>query len=265
MAPVAGPPFAARLRAWRQRRRLSQLDLSLEAGCSQRHLSCLESGKALPSQAMVLRLGRALEVPLRERNAWLLAAGFAPVYGERPLDDPEMAQVQSAVCLLLESQAPCPAVAVDRAWNVVVANAPWERLAALLGEDLWARVGGTQRNLLRLTFHPEGLRPLVANWAEVAPGLWQRACQEAAQGREELQALIAELLPHQDRALLGRPPEAPLLPVLPLVLALGDLRLAFFGLVSTFGTAQDITTDELRIETLCPADAVTRTFLGLGD
>jgi hypothetical protein len=177
-----------------------------------------------------------------------------------------MRQVLSAVRRILASHEPFPAVAVDRAWNVRLTNEPFERLFALLGDDLWTRVGGTSRNLARLFFHPAGLRPFVANWRSAAPLLWQRAQREAAASAGgEMQALIDELAPSVDAETRSGPEDAPLLPVLPLVLERDGLRLSLFSVIATFGTPQDVTTDELRIESLFPADETTEALLrGLG-
>jgi transcriptional regulator with XRE-family HTH domain len=250
--------FPELLRTWRQRRRLSQLELALASGVSQRHLSYLESGRSRPSRAMILQLAETLEVPLRERNDWLLAAGFAPAFRARALDDPDMAQVLGVVRLMLTNHEPFPALAIDRAWNIRLANTAFERMIGLLGADVWTRVGGPMRNLMRLTFHPEGLRPWVANWAAVAPLLWHRAQREAeALGGDDMRALLAELAPAQAPETLRLPADTPLLPVLPITLAKDGLTLSFFTVIATFGTAQDVTTDELRIETLFPADEAT--------
>lgn len=252
------PAFPLLLRTWRLRRRRSQLALALDTGVSQRHLSFLESGRARPSRGMVLQLTDALEVPLRDRNEWLLAAGFAPAFGARPIDAPDMAPVRAAVRLMLDNHEPFPALSVDRAWNVGDTNAAFERLAAMLGDDIWTRVGGPPRNLMRLFFHPAGVRPHVENWAAVAPLLWQRARREAAAlGGRDMQAVLDELRPHQDEETLRAGGDVPLVPVLPLTLALGPARLSFFTVIATFGTAQDVTADELRLECLFPADAAT--------
>jgi transcriptional regulator with XRE-family HTH domain len=258
-APAGGFPHL--LRSWRRKCRLSQLQLALAAGVSQRHLSFLESGRAQPSRAMILLLSQTLEVPLRDRNAWLVSAGFAPVFPARPLEDPRMAQVLAAVHLMLANHAPFPALAVDRAWNIRLANPPFERLAALLGADLWARTGGPERNLLRAFFHPNGLRPLVANWPAIAPLLWHRAVREAAaSGGEAVQRLLADLAPYQDDATLSLSEDNALVPVLPVVLEKEGLRLSLFTVISTFGTAQDVTAEEIRIESLFPADEATSRF-----
>lgn len=256
--PAGATPFPGLLKAWRRKRRLSQLELALESGVSQRHLSFLESGRANPSRGMILRLGETLEVPLRERNDWLVAAGFAPVFHARPLDDPQMRQVMDAVRAMLANHEPFPALALDRAWNVRLANRPFEWLASLLGDDVWARVGGAERNLMRLFFHPQGVRPLVANWPAIAPLLWQRARREAeALGGQEMKAVLAELAPHQDAATLAGAEEVALVPVLPLEMEQGGLRVSLFTVIATFGTAQDVTADELRIESFFPADEAT--------
>jgi transcriptional regulator with XRE-family HTH domain len=264
-APAADrPTFSGLLRSWRRRRRLSQLELALESGVSQRHLSFLESGRAAPSRAMILQLGQTLQVPLRDRNDLLLAAGFAPVYRSRPLDDPQMTQVMSAIRMMLRNHEPFPAFAVDRAWNVRLTNASFDRLVEMLGPDLWARVGGAQRNVMRLFFHPRGIRPIVPNWAEIAPLLWQRARREAeAVGGQEMQSLLEELARHLDPGTLGSGEDTALLPVLPLILERDGLRLSLFTVIATFGTPQDVTADELRIESLFPADEATeRLFRG---
>jgi transcriptional regulator with XRE-family HTH domain len=256
--PSEAPPFAQRLKAWRQKRRLSQLELALESGVSQRHVSFLESGRANPSRSMILQLSETLEVPLRERNEWLVAAGFAPAFRARLLDDPQMGQVMAAVRLMLANHEPFPALAIDRAWNIRLANPPFERLVSLLGDDVWARVGGKERNLMRLCFHPDGVRRWIANWTSIAPLLWQRARREAeALGGQEMQAVLAELSQHQEAETLRAPEETALVPVLPLELAKDGVRISLFTVIATFGTAQDVTADELRIESFFPADAAT--------
>jgi transcriptional regulator with XRE-family HTH domain len=259
----AEPAFARLLRTWRHRRRLSQLDLALSSRVSQRHVSFLESGRAMPSRGMILQLSEALQVPLRERNAWLTAAGFAPVFPSLPLDDPQMSQVMRAVRMMLANQEPFPAVAIDRAWNVVLANGAFDWLSGLLGEDRWIQTGcgsgENRRNLMRLFFHPEGLRPLVVNWKAIAPVLWCRAQREAEVfGSPEMLAVLSELSPHQDaETLAGAASDLPLLPVLPVEICGDGVRISFFSVIATFGTAQDITTDELRMESMFPADEAT--------
>ena len=250
--------FAQLLKRWRQKRRLSQLDLALTSGVSQRHVSFLESGRARPSRSMILQLSETLEVPLRARNDWLTAAGFAPVFKARPLDDPQMNQVMAAVRMMLDNHAPFPAIAIDRAWNIRLSNAPFDRLSAMIGADVWTRVGGPQRNLMRLFFHPNGIKPLVTNWAAIAPLLWHRAQREAeALGGQEMKQVLAELRQHQDPHTLWAVEGAGLVPVLPLEIAKDGVRISLFTVIATFGTAQDVTADELRIESLFPADEAT--------
>lgn len=260
--PSSAPAFSPHLKAWRHRERLSQLELSLHAGVSQRHLSHLESGRSQPSRSMVLLLGQALRVPLREQNEALLAAGYAPAFRASELDRPDMAPILEAVEHMLTHHAPYPAVAIDREWNVCRANAPFRHLMALLqapGSDL-ADPGAV--NLMRLFFQRGGIRPWVANWNEVAPLLWQRACREAqADGTGRVQAILDPLKADLGAEPWVQPPRADLIPVLPLVLSGKGLTLSLFSVIATFGTAQDVTTDELRIECFFPADQATRILL----
>ena len=250
--------FPLLLKTWRQKRRLSQLELALSACVSQRHISFLESGRAKPSRSMILQLSETLEVPLRERNDWLTAAGFAPVFKARPLDDPQMNQVMNAVRMMLKNHEPFPAVAIDRAWNIRMANAPFEMLNAMLGADLWQRLGGMERNLMRLFFHPNGIQPFVTNWRAIAPLLWHRAQREAeALGGQEMKLVLTELNPYQDADTLWVAEDAALVPVLPLEVEKDGVRISLFTVIATFGTAQDVTADELRIESFFPADAAT--------
>ena len=260
LEPRAAPSdaFPGLLREWRQKRRLSQLDLALASDVSQRHVSFLESGRANPSRSMILQLSETLDVPLRERNAWLTAAGFAPLFRTRPLDDPQMGQVMSAVRMMLTAHEPFPAIALDRAWNVLMSNRPFDLLGAMLGEDIWERVGGGQRNLMRLFFHPQGIRPLVINWAAVGPLIWRRAQREAETlGGQEMKAVLADLAPHQDADVLWSAADTALAPVLPFQMQVNGQAISMFAIIATLGTAQDVTAEELRIETLFPADTQT--------
>jgi len=250
--------FPRLLRDWRQKRRLSQLDLALAAGVSQRHLSFLESGRARPSRNMILHLSETLDVPLRDRNAWLTAAGFATLFRTRTLDDPQMEQVMNAVKMMLTAHEPFPAIALDRAWNVRMSNKPFDRLGAMMGEDIWARIGGGERNLMRLFFHPLGIRPFVTNWSAVGPLMWRRAQREAeAVAGSEMMAVLDDLAPLQEPHILWSAADPALLPVMPFSLQIKDLKISMFAVIATFGTAQDITADDLRIETLFPADPET--------
>lgn len=256
--PAAAAAFPKLLKTWRQKRRMSQLELSLSSGVSQRHVSFLESGRAKPSRSMILQLSETLEVPLRERNDWLVAAGFAPVFRSRPLDDPQMGQVMSAVRMMLANHEPFPAIAIDRAWNIRLSNKPFDMLSGMMGGDVWERVGGPQRNLMRLFFHPSGIKPFVANWAAIAPLLWHRARREAdALGGQEMKAVLAELSQFQDADTLWSAEDAALVPVLPLEVDKDGMRVSLFTVIATFGTAQDVTADEMRIESFFPADKAT--------
>jgi transcriptional regulator with XRE-family HTH domain len=250
--------FPRLLREWRQRRRLSQLDLALSSGVSQRHVSFLESGRANPSRAMILQLSETLEVPLRDRNDWLAAAGFAPFFKTRALDDPQMSQVFSAISMMLKAHEPFPALALDRAWNVRRSNTAFDQTIAMMGEDIWERVGDGKRNLMQLFFHPEGLRPFITNWSSVGPLLWQRAKREAQTlAGNEMNAVLDSLAPLQDSHILWSAADTALVPVMPFNMQIGDLQMSMFAIIATFGTAQDVTAEELRIETLFPADVQT--------
>ena len=256
--PPGDTGFPLLLKLWRQKRRMSQLELALSSGVSQRHVSFLEKGRAKPSRSMILQLSETLEVPLRDRNEWLTAAGFAPIFRARPLDDPQMNQIMSAVRMILTNHEPFPAIALDRAWNIRLANKSFDTMSAMLGQDLWQRVGGKERNLMRLFFHPSGIRPLVTNWSAIAPLLWHRARREAdALGGDEMKQVLAELAPYQDDATIWTAEGTALVPVLPFNIEKDGLRISLFTVIATFGTAQDVTADELRIESLFPADAAT--------
>lgn len=257
----SGPCFGALLRRWRHHRRVSQLELSLRAEISQRHLSFLESGRARASRRAVLQLAEALEVPVRERNALLRAAGYSALYGHRALSEQEMAPVRQALELMLTHHEPYPAMVVDHDWNLLLGNAALARVLALLGDPdaLWRRsCGEGPRNVMRLTLHPAGLRPYIANWEEAAPMLVLRLQREAAAtGSAATARLLEEIGADPGIPRRWREPdlERALPPLLPLVLEADGTRLRLFSTVTTFGTPQDVTTDELRVESLFPADA----------
>jgi len=264
-ARAADHSFGEVLRETRGARKLSQLDLAVEAGISQRHLSFLESGRARPSRGMVLQLAESLELPLRNRNRLLVAAGFAPVFPQRPLDSEAMAPVRQALERLLQHHEPYPALVMDRVWNVLMTNRALDRLTAMQGnaDEMWRRVcGDGPRNMLKLTFHPQGLRPLIANMAEVGSHLLARARLEALED-PAVARLLDEILAYPDipaRWKVAEPVSHPP-PVLPAQLRLGEARLNLFTMLSTFGTPQDITTDSLRVEHLFPADAESEALL----
>lgn len=256
------------LRQWRTRRRFSQLQLAAEAGVSQRHLSFLETGRASPSREMLLHLGEVLDVPLRDRNTMLSAAGFAPVYRERSLDDPEMSAVRRAVELLIDRHDPYPAFAIDRHWNVVMTSEATGRMMGLLIDPATAPTDGGL-NVMRITLHPDGLRPWIVNWEEVASSLIDRIHREAAAHPDDpvMQDLAAEMLSYpgmSDRLAATDPDRAPDL-VLPVHLRKGAFEVRTFSTLTTIGSPLDITVQELMIELLFPADdASDEAFRRLG-
>jgi len=259
----AAPPVGTLLRSWRQRRRLSQLDLACEAEISTRHLSFVETGRALPSREMVMHLAERLDVPLRERNALLTAAGYAPMYRERPLDDPALAGARQAVELLLKAHEPWPALAVDRHWTLVAHNravAPFMAGAspALLQPPV---------NVLRLSLHPDGLAPGIVNLAQWKAHVLARLAQQVAASGDAVLAALAE-------ELAGYPPHEPHDPVqeaggvvVPLSVRLpGGAVLSMISTTTVFGTPVDITLSELALETFFPADEASAQILRhLGD
>jgi len=260
-APSVGGAIGELLRYWRAARRMSQLDLSLDAGISTRHLSYIETGKAQPSREMVLRLATSLQVPLRERNTLLLASGYAPLYRENQLDAPELEDARRAIEFILAQQEPYPAFVVDRHWNLLMANRGMERFLALFPQgDLPGRP-----NVIRMVFHPEGLRPHIANWEDLAGRLIQRVHREAASNPSDV-GMIAfrdELLGYPGVPDRWRVPDPDGPPVAYFTI---DYRwkqrlLRVFAAITTFGTPQDLTLQELRIESFFPADEFTRTFL----
>jgi transcriptional regulator with XRE-family HTH domain len=244
------------LRDWRRRRRLSQLELSSEAGISTRHLSFLETGRSRPSRDMVLRLTERLDVPLRERNGLLVAAGFAPVYRERSIDDPEMRPAREALNRVLDGHEPYPAVVVDRHWNLVMAN----DAAFLFLEGMPEELVRPPVNIHRLALHPRGLASRVVNLAEVRAHLVARVARQVAlTGDPWLTALHEETLAYGS---VAEPPrEAAHDIALPTRFRYGDQVLSFFSTVTTFGTAEDVTLAELAIEAFFPADETTGKYL----
>jgi transcriptional regulator with XRE-family HTH domain len=256
-APASVATVGDLLRDWRQRRHLSQLDLALDAEVSTRHLSFVETGRARPSRDLVLHLAEQLEVPLRERNALLLAAGYAPVYRETALDHPEMTAARAALDRILASHEPFPAIAVDRGWSIVSANRP---ALSLMTAGVSADLLEPPVNALRVTLHPRGLAPRILNFGEWSEHLMARLHRQVlASGDPQLAALEAELQAYP--GVRGEPTsyiEAQPQLYVPLVLEGpdgGELR--FFSTIATFGTALDITLSELAVESFFPADEVT--------
>ena len=243
------------MKHWRQRRRLSQLDLAIEADVSSRHVSFIETGRSAPSRAMVLRLAAALDVPLRERNQLLMAAGLAPVYAERSLDDPDMAPVREGVAAVLKAYEPFPCLAVDRGWNIVAANSGAGLMLAGVAAHLLDPL-----NALRISLHPEGLAPRIRNLGQWRHHVISRLRREVAvSGSEELATLLSEINSYPggfvDSAELGGV-------VVPLELDGPDgTVLTFLSTVTTFGTALDLTAAELSIEAFLPANEATAAAL----
>jgi transcriptional regulator with XRE-family HTH domain len=243
------------IRQWRERRRLSQLTLALDAEISPRHLSFLETGRANPSREMVLLLARVLEVPPRGRNELLLAAGYAPVYHERGLDAPEMAQVRRALQFTLRQQEPYPALVVDGRWNILMSNEGATRLMGLFLDPAETAALGPP-NALRLFYHPRGMRPFIVNWQATAGALIQWLHRDMLRGRPETARLLDELLSYPDvpKAWRTLDLDAPAAPFLAVELAKDDLHLTFFSTLTSLGVPYDITLDELRVECFFPAD-----------
>ena len=239
------------LREWRQRRHLSQLDLAVDAEISARHLSFVETGRAAPSREMVLRLAERLEVPLRERNVLLVAAGFAPAFPQRALDDPALKSARQAIDLVLKAHEPNPALAYDRHWNLVSAN----RMVAPLLDGVPERLLGQPFNILRLAFHPEGLAPRTVNLAEWAAHLLERLHRQCeATADPELLRLYQDLKRYPIPARAG-PISAD--NVAPFKLRHNGEVLSFISTTMVFGTPVDITLSELALETFFPADDLT--------
>jgi transcriptional regulator with XRE-family HTH domain len=240
------------LRDWRQRRRLSQLDLALDAGVSARHLSFVETGRSKPSHEMVLHLAEQLQLPLRDRNQLLLAAGYAPVYTERPLDDPELRPIRDAVGRVLDGHEPYPAIAVDRQWNLVASNGALGVLLEGVAQELLV----PPVNCMRLALHPDGVAPRIRNLGEWRAHLLERLERQIALSADaEVVALWDELLGYPGDAGEHAPPTGEVMVSLQLDSEHGPL--SFFSTVSTFGTALDITVAELSIEAFFPADAAS--------
>lgn len=243
------------LREWRRRRRLSQLDLACEAEISTRHLSFLETGRSLPSRDMVLHLAERLDVPLRERNMLLVAAGYAPVFPERPLDDPALSAARRAVDAVLAGHEPHPAVALDRHWTLVAAN----RAVAPLLDGAAPELLRPPVNVLRLSLHPEGLAPRIANLPEWRAHLLARLRRQIELTADPaLAALLEELRAYPGRAEATPAPRGdPSGVAVPLRLRTREGDLSFLSTTMVFGTPVDVTLSELAIEAFFPADAET--------
>ncbi len=267
---AAGNSFGQLLRGWRETRRVSQLDLALSAEVSSRHISFIETGRAQPSREMVLLLSSVLDVPLRERNALLYAAGFAPIYRETDLNDPQMAQARQALTLILDQMGPFGAIAFDRRWDVVMANAAfWRMIAPLAGPDFQAPpplavIPPPRLNALQMLFDPAGWRPFIRNWETVARAALERAHREYLQDQHPAQREILELvLSYPGVPDRWRQPDLSVAQdiLIPVELALGPHTVRLFTTITSLGSAQDITLQELRIETFHPMDDETRALI----
>lgn len=256
--------FCGLLKHWRQFRSLSQLELALRADVSQRHVSWLETGRSQPSRDMVLKLSEAMDVPLRERNQILNSAGFTGMFTENQLDEPVMQPVMQVISRMLDNHEPYPAIVFDRLWNIRMKNKAADILFEVTGDPdaLWDAVGDTgERNIALLSIHPKGLRQFVSNWETAGVMFLRRLKREAMEsGDQAVVDKYRQLESIAGEELIDPQPSDPLLPILPLEFQLGDFKLSLFTVISTFGTAQDITTDELRIETFYPTDDQTARF-----
>jgi transcriptional regulator with XRE-family HTH domain len=270
-AAAGSPRFGESLRRARSQRRRSQLDLALSAGLSQRHLSFLESGRASPSRAMLLRLAEALDLGLADRNEWLIAAGYAPVYAQRAIEAPDMTPVREALARMLRHHEPFPAMVVDRAWNLVSANEATQAMLATVamidghaGTDaLWATVcPDGVRNMIVMSLHPQGLRRFVVNGDEVVAALLARLAQEALDHPPSA-ALRERVLKLPGIAAAARNIDvtARLSPVLATHFRIAGQDLRLFAMLSRFDMPRDLTAEDLRVETLYPADEASEQAL----
>lgn len=258
------------LRRWREARHLSQLDLALDAEVSARHISFLETGRAEPSREMLLMLSNVLDIPLRERNFLLLAAGYAPVYGETSLDDPRMTQVRAVVEVMLRSNEPRSALAHDRHWNIVMANAAFIRfVTGVAGKEPTGLAPLTitkapRLNVLHLLFDPNGFRKVIVNWEAIAKSLLNEAYRRLAWARDdEMRKLITEILAYPGIPARWREPdlEASHDLILPMELNLDGKIARMFSTVTTVSTPNDVTLQDLHVEVFYPADTETESVL----
>lgn len=258
--PSHPPTSGTLLRQWREIRGKPQLELALDTGISQKHVSFVETGRSTPSRQMIIDIADALQIPLRERNAIFLAAGYAPVYRDEPLDAPSMQSIDRAVRRMLRQHEPFPAIVMDRYWNVIDTNlsAP-----AFFNRFIDLSLRPKPRNLLHLLFDPEGMRPFLMQWEETARSLLSRVRREAVGhvSDERTQMLMAELLAYPDvpqDLRSGSVRDA--LPMIPLSFRAERHILSLFSMISTVGTPQSVAAEEMRIETMFPADQGTESL-----
>lgn len=256
--------FGLLLKQWRSQRGFSQLDLAITSQVSQRHISFLESGRAKPSREMVLQLAMVLEIPLRQQNLMLTAAGFAPIHTETDLTAPELASVRKALDFMLRQQEPYPAIVVDRYWNLLLTNDAATRLltAFIAPDQLQARFYRDGKiNLMRAMFHPQGFCPFVVNWRDFSKHLLQQLHREAIVEGESAQStvLLNELMSYPGVSELWHSSNCTAQNTLLLTVHLrrGNLELQFFSTVATLGTPYDVTLQELRVECFFPVDQAT--------
>jgi transcriptional regulator with XRE-family HTH domain len=255
-------PFGTLLKQWRNQRGISQLDLAVTSQVSQRHISFLESGRAKPSRDMVLQLATVLEIPLRQQNLMLTAAGFAPIHTQTDLSAPEMTSVRQALDFMLQKQEPYPAIVIDRYWNLLLTNKAATHLLTTFVHptDLQSQFYQDGKiNLMRVLFHPQGLRPFIANWENLAGQLLQRVRREAMTEDEQSTRLLNELMSYSGVAELRYASKQLNQDALILTTHFkrDDLEWRFFSTIATLGTPYDITLQELRIECLFPVDETT--------
>ncbi len=258
MSLSTGGELGALLRYWRDLRGKSQLDLSLDTGVSQRHISFIESRRSVPSRHALLELAEGLDVPFRERNVLLLAAGYAPLYADSPLDASEMQRINKALDRMLRQHEPFPALVMDRYWNVIGTN---EAAPLFFGSFIDLEARPWPRNLLHLIFDPAGMRPFIVNWQSLAQALFARVRREAV-GRaidDPTRTLLAALSAYPDVAALAEPQTAtgPALPAIPISLKKDGAIWSYFSLITTVGTPLTIAAQELRLESMFPADEAT--------
>lgn len=258
--------FGELLRRWRESRRVSQLELGLEAAVSPRHISFIETGRAKPSRDMVMILANVLELPLRECNVLLLAAGYAPVYRETSLDAPEMAQVRQALTLILKQQEPFGALVFDRHWNIIMVNAGYQQIVNMLFEGKASTITPytvtpqPRLNMMKMLFDPQGWRQYLVNWEKVAASTLSRLQREAMRERNpQTLELLQEILAYPDIPRKWHEPnfDAPQDLVIPVELSVMGETLRLFSTFTSLGSPQDITLQELHIEALHPADEAT--------
>jgi len=251
--------FGCVLREWRAARQVSQLDLALSAGASVRHLSFVETGRATPSRDFVLRLAEAMDLPLRARNDLLVAAGYAPMFRESTMAEPPMASVKTALDSILQQQEPYPALVLDRGWNVLMRNTASLRMRrAFIDDKNLAAAGPAAKNAMKLIFDPLLYRPYVVDWKTTAEQILLRLRHEATEKNSPAGQLVEELLAYPGVPPINIPaPAPPNEPLMTVTLVKGMLRIKYFSIISTFGTPQDITLQELRIKCFFPADPET--------